>query len=970
MSRWLVMLLVLCVASPAAHATDPIRFNETIRPILRQHCLACHGGVKRAGGLSFIYRETTLGAGESGLQAVVPKDPDGSYLLERVLDEEDSTRMPPQEHGPRLTKTEVDLLRRWIEQGAEWEEPWSFVPPRVATLPEVERKDWPRDPLDHFVLARLEREGLAPSAEAGRTQWLRRASFDLTGLPPTVEEYAIFESDRDAAAYEHAVDRMLASPAYGERWASVWLDLARYSDTMGYEKDPHRDIWPYRDWLIRALNADMPFDEFTIKQLAGDMLPGATIDDRLASAFHRNTPTNVEGGTDDEEYRIAAVIDRVSVTWQAWMGTTFACVQCHAHPYDPIEHDEFYKCLAIFNSSRDADQLEEEPKLRLPLDAAESQQAERLNRGISELTRSLHAAAQPLLADEGGWSELAFDRAKSTLQTKLAVKEVAGHREVWAEGTISGLSKFKLSAPAPPGLSRITAVRIEALPKDPVQAVKIPEQGFEVSRLKLLVQSPSEKEPVEVFFRTAFADEPEPISPPQQSFEDDPAGWGVVPSINRPRHAVFVLEQPVELRPGTRVTLELKQDRLTEGEAALVIQRGRYALTSDPRWTELVDSAEYRSGSERLAELVERRKELKGVAVPVMEECEPGLGRATQVFVRGNWLERGETVTPGLPSSLPPLPQDQPVDRLALARWMVSPENPLTARVLVNRLWEQLFGVGIVETVEDLGSAGEPPSHPELLDSLAVRMQGEMGWSIKAMLRSLVLSSTYRQNAAASPEQIERDPKNRLLARGPRCRLRAEMVRDQALAVSGKLSQKMYGPPVMPYQPEGVWNSIYSSAAWELSSGEDRYRRSVYTYWKRTSGYPSMLTFDMTPRNVCTPRRVATNTPLQALVTLNDPAFVDLYDALAERMLREGGATLEERIDWAFRATWGRSPSPQQAARMAILYYEALVEAETNRTKKLSTKESSERPQADSSQRFALSIVAGALLNLDESLTK
>ncbi|RIK72037.1 MAG: hypothetical protein DCC67_19825 [Planctomycetota bacterium] len=794
---------------------------------------------------------------------------------------------------------------------------------------------------------------------------MRRASFAVTGLPPSREETSAFEADQADDAYERVVDRLLASPHFGERWASVWLDLARYADTVGYERDPHREIWPYRDWLIRALNADMPYDEFTVKQLAGDLLPEATIDDRLATAFHRNTQTNTEGGTDDEEFRTSAVLDRVNTTWQAWMATTFGCTQCHAHPYDPIEHDEYYKFAAFFNTSRDMDVDEELPRLAVPTSLADAAAAAELDRRIARLRRELHAAAMEIDADASQWRHLRFDSAHSTGQTKLRIADDGpqGVAEVIAEGTITSGSKFTLEGPAPAGVSRLTALRIESLPEDLEAALRTPELGFVVSHLQAQLVGPS-AEPREIEFAAAYCDEPTPSYDPEESLRENAEGWGDYTRINYPRFAVFVFKEPVEVPPGARLRLQISQNRYATGDFGLVIRRGRYHVSASDEWTRWLAADRYQSARRELSEASAARQAIPSVSVPVMEEQAPHVARKTYLFERGNWLDKGAEVQPGVPATLPPLPAGAAPNRLAMARWIASRENPLTARVSVNRVWEQLFGMGLVETVEDFGSSGMPPSHPELLDDLAVRFVDQHAWSLKRLIRELVLSATFRQSSRATPELLERDPQNRLLARGPRQRLRAEMVRDQALVLSGRFSAKMYGPPVMPPQPEGIWQSAYSDAKWQTAEGEDRYRRAIYTYWKRTSPYPSLMAFDAPSRDLCTARRIATNTPLQALVTLNDPAFFELAEGFAERMEAAAGDQRAQAA-WGFRTAVGREPPSAVLDELARLYDDAMSAA--------SGPEGPGSPSAQppaSPERFALTIVANAILNLDEVLTQ
>ena len=564
-----------CAEEAESAASSPrVSFNDDIRPIFAKHCVGCHGGVKQASGLSFIYREMALAEADSGLAAIVPGHAADSYLMDRVTDPDPESRMPPGDHGAALTAEQIELLKRWIDQGAEWEQHWSFVAPHASPAPEVERKDWARDPLDQYVLARIEAAGLAPVPDATRAEWLRRATLDLTGVPPTAEEFAEFELDNREDAYERVVARLLASPRYGERWASMWLDLARYADTVGFEKDPHRDIWPYRDWLIRALNADMPFDEFTVRQLAGDLLPGASLDDRLATAFHRNTQMNTEGGTDDEEYRLAAVLDRVSTTWQVWQASTFRCTQCHSHPYDPFTHEEYYKFVAFFNTSRDADINSDAPLLSIPEDAAKWAEAEQLDKRIAAVQRELFELQSPLAADAARWRALPAVAASATGNATMAIRneseEGVAVSEVLAEGTITTGSTFTVELDLA-GLERLTALRIDALPKDLAQALKIPEDGFVLSQLKGELVDAAGTVTSDVPFAAAFCDESAPLFDPEESLRDGADGWGDYTRMSRRRFAVFIPKQAVEVPSGARLRLSLNFGQADSGGGALAI---------------------------------------------------------------------------------------------------------------------------------------------------------------------------------------------------------------------------------------------------------------------------------------------------------------------------------------------------------------------------------------------------------------
>jgi hypothetical protein len=579
-----VLLLIGTLRADApSNANDAkrVRFNEDIRPIFVEHCVACHGGVKQTSGLSFVYRENVLAGGESGAPAVVPGDPDASYLLERVTDPDPESRMPPAEHGPPLSATEIDRLKRWIADGADWQEPWAFTRPQPTPLPKVQRATWCLDPLDYYVLARLELLGLQPSPAADRVEWLRRATFVLIGLPPTLEDIDRFLTDEQSGAYERAADRLLASPHFGERWASMWLDLARYADTTGYEADPHRDIWPYRDWVIRAFNDDMPYDQFTVKQLAGDLLENPTIDDQLATAFHRNSQTNTEGGTDDEEFRVAAVVDRVNTTWQVWQATTFGCVQCHSHPYDPIRHEEYYKFMALFDNTRDADVDEDLPRLDVPFDRSDDERALEISRRITALKHKLHGLVRSLAEDLTRWHNLPVARAASSGNTRLVIQrhdDINSDRvsEVRTEGAVTIHSKFTIESPVPADVEQISALRIDALVEDAESARRMPEMGFVLSQLKATIVPAGDGKPIALEFKYAYCDEAEPLLDPADSLRDDALGWGSYSRQWRPAFAVFLLEKPVAISPRSHIRIELKQDKTTSGDVALAIRRGRF----------------------------------------------------------------------------------------------------------------------------------------------------------------------------------------------------------------------------------------------------------------------------------------------------------------------------------------------------------------------------------------------------------
>jgi hypothetical protein len=820
---------------PGSGATKPVDFNREVRPILSKNCFACHGAdeAKRAKGLRLDQRDLAIKPLKSGETAIVAGDPDSSALIARISEEDETLRMPPRKAGNRLNQAEVDILTRWIQQGAKYAEHWALIRPKAEPLPRVNDRNWPRNGIDFWILARLEKEGLHPSPEADPSTLLRRASLDLRGLPPTPEELDRFLGDKAPGAYERAIDRFLEDPAYGERWARVWLDLARYADSAGYGSDPLRTIWRYRDWVIDAFNRNLTYDQFTIEQIAGDLLPGATIDQKIATAFHRNTMTNTEGGTDDEEFRVAAIKDRVDTTMQVWMGLTLGCAKCHSHKYDPLTNEEYYKFYAIFNQTADNDQPDESPVIPVA-DALAVEQARKLDARIGELKRLLEAAPSILVSSQAAWEEsLARTQAHAEARKKVS-KEI-----------------------------------------------------------------------------------------------------------------LAILDTPAAKRTKDQVR------KLT-----------KHFLSVAP---------ELKSIRDEIARLEKNKPEIP--TLPVMVELPADKRRVTRLLRKGNFLDPGDVVSPGVPKALHPLPSSSstPVNRLALAKWLVDPQNPLTARVAVNRYWAQLFGVGIVETEEDFGTQGELPSHPELLDWLAVRYM-ELGWNTKAMLKLIVTSAVYRQSPRVTPELLARDPRNRLLARAPRVRLEAEIVRDQALALSGLLSRKIGGPSVFPPQPEGLWQAAFNGQrTWATSHGTDKYRRALYTFWRRTVPYPSMATFDAPSREICAIKRVRTNTPLQALVTLNDPVYVEAAQALARRIVREGGSNPEDRAGYALRLCLCRPPRPEQVAHLIELYQSEHARYQKDRQAALAlASEPMGRLPAgtDPADLAAWTTVASVLLNLDGVLTR
>ena len=1008
-------------------------FSRDIRPIFNQNCVACHGGVRQKNGVSFIFREEALGKGKSGRQTIVPGHPDASELISRLTSHDPDVRMPY--HAPSLSPEQISLLRRWIAEGAQWSDYWAFVPPKPQPLPTVKQANWVRQPLDRFILARLDRESLSPSAAASKTELLRRVSLDLTGLPPTVDEQSAFLSDNSDNAYEHQVDRLLASPAYGERWASMWLDLARYADSMGYEADHRRPgVWAYRDWVVDAFNRNLPYDQFIVKQLAGDLLPNSTFQDRIATSFHRQTPNNQEGGTDDEEFRLVAVMDRVATTWSVLNGVTMNCVQCHSHPYDPIRHTDYYKSLAFFNTSNDADRDDDFPSVRFPKDSSRLSEASRMQQEISSVLHALtisdrdavekyewnpapiqSAAANEVMALVPRLREHQAYLLKIRKNRKLTSKEKAEditNQLVTIEITKKRLKKaiargkpamtfqiqngeafagpdtppesfYELTATS--NIPAVTAIKVEVPPMDSEKARTDPENGFIVQEVQASVLYPDghqERMPFRSFLHDSEANLEEAVTPvlaAGKTVKKQVAdGFAANPKLFHTRWIVGIFANPQRFVPNFRIEVTLKQLREIDSRPAIV-QRVRLALSGDPRWTVLGNDPTRLAALAHLRDLKQQLAEIPAVDVPVMSEEQPYERRTTREFERGNFLTKvGADLAPDVPAIFPRLPDGEPRNRLTLAKWFFSPGQPLTARVAANRYWEQLFGTGIVETLENFGSVGEEPSHPELLDWLALHFQNDLHWDMKALLRELVTSATYRQSAITTPVLKERDPRNRLLARGPEQRLTAEMVRDQALLASGLLNRKMGGPPVMPPQPPGVWNSVYNRERWKEATGPDRYRRAIYTFVKRTSGYPSSLIFDASDRTTSLPRRIPTNTPLQALVTLNDPVYDEAAEALAKRALTEvapknSESLLDARIAFEARLVLSRDPTPKEMSVLRELFEKTVTIPRTPVLQAASLR-ISENPQPNAAfvlkQLGGLKAVAGVLLNLDAAMIR
>ncbi len=1043
--RWLVALATLglaCVAMPVGrpHAaprqldsTPRVEFARDILPIFEAKCTACHGPTLQESRLRLDSAEAIWRGGLAG-HAVIPGDADASPLMRRLLGM-DEPLMPF--GGDPLPDEEVALVRRWIET-AEFQfaasdalsgaagTHWAYVPPSRPDLPVVRRTDWAHNAIDRFVLARLESEGFEPSPEAGKTTLIRRLSLDLIGLPPTIAELDDFLADARPDAYERLVDRLLASDRYGERWARPWLDLARYADTQGYEKDNPRSIWKYRDWVISALNADMSFRQFTIDQIAGDMLPESTLDQQIATGFHRNTLLNQEGGVDDEEARFDTLVDRVNTTATVWLGSTLGCAQCHNHKFDPFTQRDYYRFMAFFDNAEyeivrlgQGESWVVEPTLALPTPEQEAQ-ANRLESQIAALRTTLETPTPELEADRVAWED-AMRRVETQWHTlrpdryssaEGASLELLDDGSLLAGGDNPDADSYEIGSVAEPGL--ITGIRLEVLEDLSLPGGgpgRDPDGNFFLSRFEVEVASADASSAGgPVAFDSAVADDWQPGYEIHRALDATPedGGWAIdatSPDALRIRQAVFVPDLPVRVGADARLTVRLRHDM---PRAARNIGRFRLSVTSmdDPeaivrvpaRLRPVLDLPEadrtveqaralaqvHRSVTPLLQPARDRVSALEreltdvGIASTLVIRERDSHGRPSTLFRnRGTFMSPGDRIHSAVPDALHPFPDDQMPNRLGLAHWLTDEENPLVARVTVNRFWEQVFGRGLVETAEDFGSQGSRPSHPKLLDWLAVEFMAQgtaqgaaQGWSMKALLRTIVTSATYRQSSAASDELLERDQYNVLFGRGPRFRVEAEMVRDIALATSGLLSHTIGGPSVFPYQPDGIWNRPYSDQQWIASGGDGRYRRGIYTYLRRTAPYPSLLTFDAPSRELAIVRRIRTNTPLQALTVLNDPVYFEAAQHLARRVVEEVDAGVAARIEHAFRLVLSRRPRADEIETVARFRASLLERFESDSAAARDVVGDMSAEGASVSDLAAWTMVSNVLLNLDETITK
>ncbi|MGD9724106.1 MAG: PSD1 and planctomycete cytochrome C domain-containing protein [Pirellulales bacterium] len=1003
----LALSLAACaLPAAAARAAEAPDFAREVQPILAAHCYECHGPEKQESGLRLDGGAALLAGGNSGAAVAAGKSAESLLIKALRGNDESVSKMPPE--GPALSAEEIAAVARWIDAGArvpaepaanarrKTSDHWSFQPLASAAPPAVSNAIWGRNPIDAFVLARLEAAGLAPSPPADKATLIRRLSIDLLGLPPSVAEVDAFVADTSGDAYERLVDRLLNSPHYGERWARQWLDIARYADSNGYTIDGGRSIWKYRDWVIQALNRDLPFDQFGIEQLAGDMLADARVDQRIATGFHRNTLVNEEGGTDKEQFRVEAVVDRVATTGSAFLGLTLGCARCHDHKYDPISQREFYELFALFNNA-------DEPTLPVPTD----QQAKEMPALLAEIKQSEERLAM-VDANIGGrqseW-EGKFAGRLSVEWTVLDAAATSGTTSLakLADGSLladatAGDDTYVATAPLPE--RPVTAIMLEALPHESLPG-KGPGTGdkgaFALRELSATVAAPN-AEPGKLALAEAQADAASAAGLAPQAIDGNAkTAWTVnqAEQLGVPRTAIFLLAAEVAAAPGQTLSITLSQGPLKRPAR---LGRFRLAVTSAPldvlRLPVLVRGALQKPAAARtaeeqkavretyqvidpervplaaqIAELYERKKQIESATTTTLVMRERKEPRETHIHLRGDFLRAGAKVAPDVPEVLPPLvPRGPQPDRLDFARWLFRPDHPLTARVTANRVWQAYFGQGLVATENDFGLQGDKPTHPELLDWLA-RAFLESGWSQKALHRLIVTSATYRQASAARADLAKADPYNKLLGRQQRLRLEAETIRDTALAAAGLLNHDLGGPGVYPPQPEGIYRFTQQKKYWGESKGPDRFRRGMYTYLWRSSPYPFLKTFDAPDATVACTRRPRSNTPLQALTLANDRAFFEIAQGFAAELLAEPAADDTARTRLAFRRCLARDPAAEELSTLT-----EYVRAERQRFAESpadATAVAAAQPAgADAANAAAWTMLARVLLNLDEFITR
>ena len=1013
-----------------------IEFNRDIRPILSEKCLHCHGPDPETREAE-LRLDDPLDVSEArdGYQIINVKQPAESALLKRLLTTDVDLKMPPADSGKEISTEEIELIKRWVQQGAEYQQHWSFIKPRRPDSPVLKNKNWSQTPLDHFVKARLEREQLTPAPRASKATLCRRLSLDLTGLPPTLAELDAFLKDDSPQAYEKLVDRLLSSPRYGEHRARYWLDAARYADTSGYFTDEEWYMWRWRDWVINAFNNNMPFDQFTVEQLAGDLLPKPTQSQLIATGFNRNHMTTRETGVIDEEYRVEYVVDRLDATSTVWMGLTVGCARCHDHKFDPISQKEFYQLFAFFNNSPEKGNTgtagNAMPLLRVPTPELLKQE-EQLKKQVALAETEHQQREKELSQKQTAWEQRVLKDltlpSTNQLQAHYRLDDISQNDRIKAierpksvAGFIGKAVKFDgtslLEIDSPVTFDRKTPFSVAAWIKPtsggPVCILSKNNdrkqlRGFDIMLRKgklsvhlihkwnsnaiqvstvssirtgrwqhLLVtyDGSSKASGVRIYLDGV----PQATSAPYNNLTgeitvNEPLRFG------RRSTSAFYKGELDDVRFYQRVLPEEEAKQLATYQFLNSTLAVPVAKRSSIQKSELRTFFLNTAAPEAFRTSEQKRKSLKGklsrlqknipTTMVMQENKKP---RETFVLVRGVYNQPGEKVSANVPDALPALKKQAPLNRLGLARWLTNPEHPLTARVYVNRLWQQLFGVGLVKTVGDFGSQGEWPSNPELLDWLAVEFQ-ESGWDVKHLLKQIVLSATYQQSSRVTDALYERDPENRILARGPRFRLDAEMVRDNALHISGTLIEKQGGPSVKPYQPAGLWKSVSydGNLSYEQSKGEALYRRSLYTYWKRQSPPPGLMAFDAPTRETCTVRRPRTNTPLQALVLMNDPTYVEAARILAERTLKRH-ATIAKRIDYAFRSATSRAPRTFEQKILSTLLDQQRSVFKNNpgaAQKLINVGETPVDTTISQQELAAWTMVTSIIFNMDETVTK
>jgi len=1036
--------------SPSTALPATIQFNRDIRPILSDKCFTCHGPdkTKRVTPFHFDVEEAAKQELPGGRFAVLAGDAANSVMIQRITAADDRRRMPPASTGKTLSEREIALLTAWIQQGARWEKPWAFQTPVRPMVPQVADRTWPRTPIDAFVLERLDREGVKPSREADRETLLRRVTLDLTGKGPTIAEIDAFVADTSPDAYEKLVDRLLRSPQYGERMAVPWLDASRYADSSGYQVDYERSMWRWRDWVIDAFNKNMPFDRFAVEQLAGDLLPNATLDQKIATAFNRNHRTNAEGGIVLEEYAAEYVVDRVATTSSVFLGVTMGCARCHDHKYDPFTQKEFYQLYAYFNNVPEHGRSRRgnsRPYIKAPT-PAEAAEMKTLDDQVSAAAANVGKAQLASSGAEAKWVASLVQQQPSqwappgavayySMDDSLdALGPAAAPRKPLPAASWKGAAKFAPGvigrAASFDGTTYVDAGEVGEFDDDdrftfsawiyPTGATGaiVTKTRDESESRGYTFQLKDGKPQISVAYGWAFnavrieTDNPVELNRWHHvtaSYDGSREARGLTLFVDGVRQhgnvLVDILNDPPTSREPLRIgggggpenrfhglidEVRVYDRDLTEEEVDVLFSMrslneiaklppsGRTSAEAAKLHGAFLESTaapeQLKRAVRQVAEAREKRAAYDDTIATVMVMEEMPVPRQTRVLLRGAYDQFGEAVTPDVPSILPAMPGDYPRNRLGLARWLVQPSHPLTARVAVNRFWQMYFGTGIVKTVEDFGSQGEPPSHPELLDWLATEFV-RTGWDVKALQKLVVMSATYRQDSRATAAMLQRDPENRLLARGPRIRLPAETVRDQALAMSGLLVEKVGGPSVKPYQPEGLWIDLIQNGSGEYvqDHGEKLYRRSLYTFWKRTIPPPAMANFDAPSRESSVAQRSITNTPLQALNLLNDVTYLEAARLLAERMLREGGPAPGQRIEFAFRLATGQRPNATERAILgdALKYAQSRFGGRPDAAVKfLAVGEHPRDETLDVKELASYASVASLILNMDKTITK